>query len=194
MSVLSDEEIIRHVKEYGMIEPFIPEGISGDGLISYGLTSSGYDVRLDTTVLFYKNTYGHIIDPKRFKDSTYAFEMFDRRVYGEHEPVTIPSYGYILGQTMERFRIPRHIKGICTGKSTYARCGIIVNVTPLEPDWEGQLTIEISNSSPCPACVYVGEGIAQIEFHPIVGNVLKSYADKKGKYQNQTEVTTARVL
>lgn len=193
MGVLSDSEICSYVARFNMIEPFGPP-VSGSGLISYGLTSAGFDIRLDKTILFYKNTYGHPIDPKRFKDEEYKSQMYDKRVFKEHDQVIIPAHGYILGQSMEYFRMPRTLKGICLGKSTYCRCGILINVSPLEPSWQGHLTIEISNSSPCPAIIYIGEGIAQLEFHEIVGKVMTSYADKGGKYQNQMDVTPPRVL
>jgi dCTP deaminase len=176
-----------------MIDPF-SESVSGNGIISYGLTSAGYDLRLGPEVLVFKNSYGHTIDPKRFKDPNYTREVFDTIAGGPGVAVTIPAHGYILGHSMEYLRIPRNLKARCTGKSTYARAGIIVNTTPLEPEWEGHLTIEISNSSPCPAVVYIGEGIAQLEFERLTDEPEVSYADKGGKYQSQTGVTPAKVI
>jgi dCTP deaminase len=177
-----------------LIAPFT-KCIEGDDIISYGLTSAGYDIRLGHHFKIYKNISGESIDPLRFKkDPDYVKRMFEDvhqpKVGG---PVNIPPGGYLLGGTMEYFHIPRFLKGYCVGKSTYARCGIIVNVTPLEPEWDGYLTVEISNSSPCPATVYAGYGIAQIDFHCLFGNVQVSYKDKKGKYQGQDPVTLARV-
>lgn len=174
-----------------MIEPF-SEPVSGNGIISYGLTGGGYDLRLASELLVYKNSFGHTIDPKRFKEESYLLQIFDRITIPSGQ-VIIPAHGYVLGSSLEYLRIPRFLKARCIGKSTYARAGIIVNTTPAEPEWEGHLTIEISNSSPCPAVVYVGEGIAQLEFEVFNGVVEQSYADKKGKYQGQTGVTPPRV-
>jgi dCTP deaminase len=199
MSKLTDREIRNLCVMAGvgpvknpLIEPF-SEPVSGDGVVSYGLTSAGYDLRLGGEVLVFKNTSGEAVDPKKFKDPDYFDRMFDRVRKLAHEPVTIPAHGYILGRSYEYLRIPRHMKGCCTGKSTLARCGIIVNVTPLEPDWEGFLTIEISNSCPCPAMVYVMEGIAQLEVETLGGEPETTYRDKKGIYMNQSDVTPARV-
>lgn len=199
MAVLSDRRIRElcvglTVPTAGpMIDPFT-EGVEGDGIISYGLTSAGYDIRLGFDFLVYKNSLGEVINPKRMKDEEYVNRVFDRfhadRVGQE---IIIPAGGYILGGTLERFVIPRNLKGRCVGKSTLARAGVIINVTPLEPEWEGFLTVEISNSSPCPAVVFAGEGVAQLEFEPIVGDVLLSYKDKKGKYQGQSPVTLSIV-
>ncbi len=177
---------------YPLIEPF-SEAVSGGGLISHGLTSAGYDLRLANEILIFKNTYGEEIDPKRFKDEAYKNRMFDKLMIGDNQPVIIPAHSYILGMSYEYLRIPKHLKGRVVGKSTYARCGIICNLTPLEPEWEGNLTLEISNATPLPAKVYVMEGIAQIEFELLSGIVETTYARKNGQYQRQTEVTPARV-
>jgi dCTP deaminase len=199
MAKLTDREIrnlcvlagVGPVKD-PLIEPF-SEPASGNGVISYGLTSAGYDLRLGGEVLVFKNTSGEAVDPKLFRDPDYFARMFDRVRKLSGEAVTIPAHGYILGRSYEYLRIPRHMKASCTGKSTYARCGIIVNVTPLEPDWEGYLTIEISNSCPCPAKVYVMEGIAQLEVESLNGEPETTYRDKRGVYMGQSDVTAARV-
>ena len=175
-----------------MIEPF-SEAVSGNGIISYGLSSCGYDLRMGQEVLIFKNTSGEAVDPKKFKDKDYQHRMFDKIIRSQGEPITIPAHGYILAESFEYLRIPRHLAGRCIGKSTYARSGIIVNCTPLEPQWEGHLTIEISNSCPCPAIVYCLEGIAQLQFELLNSGVKVSYADKSGQYQAQVGVTPPRV-
>lgn len=178
-----------------MIEPF-SEAVSGDGVISYGLTSAGYDLRLcPKRILVFNAGYGQRVNPKKFNDPEYrrkAFLTIDHLKVGDE--VVIPPNGYILGQTVERFWVPRRLKGRVVGKSTYARSGILINTTPAEPEWGGTLTLEIGNITPCQATVFVGEGIAQMEFEMIDEEVECSYADKNGKYQHQTEVTPARVL
>jgi len=175
-----------------MIEPF-SEAVSGGGIISYGLTHAGYDVRLAEEVLVFNNAYGQTVDPKRFKDPDYREKLFAELKRAPGDSVVIPAHGYILGRTYEYLQVPSHLAARCVGKSTYARCGIIVNTTPLEPGWCGHLTVEISNSSPCPAVVYVMEGIAQIQFEKLTSAPDLTYADKKGKYQGQLGVTPARV-
>lgn len=175
-----------------MIEPF-SEAVSGDGVISYGLTHAGYDVRLAEEVLVFNNAYGQTVDPKKFKGPDYREKLFTEIILSPHQAVVIPAHGYILGRSHEYLRLPSHLAARCVGKSTYARCGIIVNTTPLEPGWKGHLTLEISNSSPCPAVVYVMEGIAQIQFEKLTSVPDVTYADKKGKYMHQTGVTPARV-
>ena len=194
-----------------MIEPFAefwPYGVERlpPGVISYGLSHAGYDIRLAEDVLVFNDAAGEVVDPKRFKDADYRERVFRKaRVYSEpclHPPadpgsqhyVIIPPQGYILGHSLERFQMPHAIQGDCLGKSTYARCGIIVNVTPLEPSWDGHLTIEISNDTPLPARVYVHEGIAQIRFHRTNARPEVTYADKQGKYQDQKGVQPAKVL
>jgi dCTP deaminase len=197
MSVLSDSEIRKLCLEHGMITPF-SEGVYQDDIISFGLSSAGYDIRLGNKYKVFKNTSCVAVDPKRFKkDAYYASRVFDEFEDYPHDPITIPPHGYILGVSCESFKIPRNIVGTCIGKSTFCRCGIIVNVSPLEPQWEGQLVIEISNSNPCPAIVYANEGIAQLQFHLIHGEVEKGYTDKyagrEAKYQNQQGITLAKV-
>lgn len=197
MSVLSDSEIRKLcLCENPMLDPF-SEGEYKDGEISYGLSSGGYDIRLSGLVWIYKNTSGLAVNPKKFRDEEYRRKMFDEFHFPPGGEITIPSQGYVLAESLEHFRIPRHLIARCVGKSTFARCGITINVTPLEPEWQGRLVIEIANDNPAPAVVFSHEGIAQIQFELIHGNVEKSYADKNagraGKYQNQSGITTARV-
>lgn len=176
-----------------MIDPF-SEAVSGDGVISYGLSHAGYDLRLAPEVWIFNNSYGEAVDPKRFKDPEYVKRMFV--VIKPIEPcslasVTIPAHGYALGRSFEYLRMPDHLKGRCVGKSTYARCGLIVNTTPVEPGWEGHLTIEISNSNPSPAVVYLMEGICQLEFEQLTAVPAVTYKGKK--YDVQNGVTPAKV-
>lgn len=184
-----------------LLEPF-SEAVSGGGVVSYGLSHAGYDLRLGPEILVFKNTLCAEVDPKRFGDPEYQRTVFERLYYGdeaEHSDcirmdgnrVRIPAGGYILGRSYEYIQVPGDLKGRCVGKSTYARCGIIVNTTPLEPGWCGHLTIEIGNITPCPAVVYVMEGIAQLEFEGVLPPE-KTYAGKK--YQGQVGVVPARVL
>lgn len=182
---------IYHGETGPMLVPF-SEAVQGNGVISYGLTSAGYDLRLGKEIWVYKNTYGDVIDPKRFKDEEYRNRVFDR--YMAEGPVIIPAHGYILGTSLEYISMPKNIKGRCVGKSTYARTGIIINTTPLEPGWKGLLTIEIANTNPSPALVYPLEGIAQLEFEYIDGTPKATYDTKGGKYQDQKGVTPAKVL
>ena len=192
--LLSDRMIRYYVQEYRMIEPFA-EAYQEEGVISYGLTSAGYDLRLANKALVLKNTHCLPLDPRKMKDPEYQFRIFDiieADNYGGE--IWIPANGYILVSSFEYLRIPRFLKARCVGKSTYARCGLIVNCTPLEPEWEGNLTIEISNSSPCPVPIITGQGIAQLEFEVLSDQVQTSYKDKRGKYQCQQGVTPARVL
>lgn len=180
-----------------MIDPF-SEGVQGDGKISYGLTSAGYDLRLAEEILAFKSAYGEWVDPKRFGDDGYRGKMLEPiDVLTSREGsrfVVIPPNGCVLGRSYEYLRIPRHLKGRCVGKSTYARCHVFPNITPLEPGWEGHLTIEISNIGPNPVKVYIMEGIAQLEFEIVSGTVETSYSDKGGKYNKQLGVTPAKVL
>ncbi len=179
-----------------LITPF-DDGSPKDGVISYGLSSCGYDIRLaDDEIKLFRNSRGEVIDPKRFRERAYADAMFESLtpVGGK---VIIPPNSYILGRSYEYFRVPLHLDGACVGKSSLARAGVIINVTPLEPMWQGHLTLEISNSAPAPAVVYVMEGIAQIQFHQLAGLPDRSYANKNngtgGIYQGQTGVVPPRV-
>jgi dCTP deaminase len=176
MGVLADWQIEKEVK----IEPYAPAQ-SRPGMISYGLSSYGYDVRVGSKFKIFTNVYGEVVDPKRF--SSKAFVDIDA------DTCVIPPNSFALAETVEYFEIPRDILAICLGKSTYARCGIIVNITPLEPEWRGKITIEISNTTPLPARIYANEGIAQILFVRADQVCKVSYADKKGKYQDQSGLT-----
>ncbi len=181
MGLLSDEEIIERVQSGKMIEPFSPklvrQGANGEKIISYGLSSYGYDLRVDRQFKVFTNAYGTTIDPKGFNDK----EFIDI----EADMCIIPPNSFALAVSIEYFRIPRDILTLCIGKSTYARCGIIVNVTPFEPEWEGHVTLEISNTTPLPAKVYAGEGLAQVLFMKADSPCLVSYQDRGGKYQKQ---------
>lgn len=177
--ILNDTEI----EEANIIRPF-EYGIKRPGVISYGCSHFGYDIRLGTKFKVFKNVRGGTVDPKEIDESNFEDIETD-------EPLIIPAHSYILAESLEHFNMPGDVVGVCLGKSTMARCALIVNVTPLEPGWRGILTIEISNSSPCPVRVYPKEGIAQILFfrgeHPTV-----TYSDKGGKYQDQTGLTISR--
>jgi dCTP deaminase len=182
--VLSDKEIKEYVKKYGMISPFIASQVK-TGVISYGLSSYGYDFRIADEFKIFTNVNNAIIDPKNFDPK--SFVDFKGQV------CILPPNSFVLGKSIEYFKIPRDVIGICLGKSTYARCGIIVNITPLEPMWQGIVTVEISNTTPLPAKIYAGEGISQVVF--IKGSTIcqVSYEDKKGKYQKQNGLTLAKV-
>lgn len=193
MSILSDGDIRKLVASHIVLDPFT-EGVQDGDVVSYGLTSAGYDLRLAGKARIFKNTFSERINPKRFRDPAYQLRVFDM-VNGLEtgNVIVIPPNGYVLAYTLEYIRMPRHLKGHCLGKSTYARCGIIINTTPLEPGWEGHLTLEIANNTPCPSEIIVGEGIAQLEFHTLSRVPEKDYAEKKGKYQFQGgEPTPAR--
>jgi dCTP deaminase len=182
-----------HYENWGpLISPYVDASKDKDA-ISFGLTSTGYDIRLGLTIYKFKNDSGLPIDPKRFKDKEYVKLIADEIQLEAGKPYSLPPYSYILGTSFETFRMPRFLNGICLGKSTYARSGIVVNTTPLEPDWLGDLTIEIGNVTPCHVLLYPLEGIAQLQFQLIQGEVKRSYADKKGKYQGQKGVTLPRM-
>jgi len=183
MSIKSDKWIIEQAKK-GMIEPFADRQVR-KGVISYGVSSYGYDMRIADEFKIFTNVNNTIVDPKNFSDKNYVDFKGDVCI--------IPPNSFVLAKSIEYFRIPRNILTICVGKSTYARCGLIVNVTPFEPEWEGYVTIEISNSTPIPAKIYANEGIAQVLFLESDEECLISYADKKGKYQKQIELTTAKI-
>lgn len=188
MGILADWQIQHHVFKNSMIEPApksLVSEIDGRKVISFGVTSYGYDARLANEFKVFHNAFGGVVDPKNF----------DERSFVEVSNVAwldIPPNSFVLGRSVEYFKIPRDILAICIGKSTYARCGIIVNVTPLEPEWEGHVTIEISNTTPLPARVYPNEGIMQVVFLYGDGQCAVSYADRKGKYQKQTGIVTPR--
>ncbi len=181
MGVLADWQIEKEI----VIEP-MADGALKPGVVSYGISSYGYDVRVGRKFKVFTNVYGDVVDPKNF--SSRAF------VDIEADTCIIPPNSFVLAETVEYFEIPRDVLAICCGKSTYARCGIIVNVTPLEPEWRGRITIEISNTTPLPAKIYANEGIAQIIFLRADQVCRVSYADKKGKYQDQPGLTLPFVL
>ncbi len=184
MGVKSDRWIRRMAREHGMIEPFADDQVR-DGVISYGVSSYGYDMRVAREFKIFTNTLSAIVDPKHFDPRSF--------VEFEGDVCLIPPNSFALARSVEYFRIPRDVITICVGKSTYARCGIITNVTPFEPEWEGFVTLEISNTTPLPARIYAGEGIAQVLFLGGEEPPEKSYADKKGKYQKQQGVTLPRL-
>lgn len=184
MPVKSDRWIRRMALEHGMIEPFVDHQVR-QGVISYGLTSYGYDMRVTDHFKVFTNVYNALVDPKNFDPRSFV----DIRA----EYVDIPPNSFALAQSLEYFRIPRTVSCIVIGKSSYARCGIIINVTPLEPEWEGHVTIEISNTTPLPARIYANEGIGQVLFLESDEACEVSYADKKGKYQGQTGIVLPRI-
>ena len=184
MPVMADHWIRRMAQEHAMIEPFT-EAQKREGVISYGLSSYGYDARVADEFKIFTNVDSAVVDPKHFNPDSFV----DRKV-----PVAIiPPNSFALAHTIEYFRIPRDILVVCLGKSTYARCGIIVNVTPLEPEWEGQVTIEISNTTPLPARIYAGEGICQFLFLQGSEPCEVSYADRAGKYMRQRGTALPRM-
>ncbi|MGH7056555.1 MAG: dCTP deaminase [Acetobacteraceae bacterium] len=184
MPVMPDRWIRRMAAECGMIEPFV-ERQQTAGVISYGLSSYGYDARIASTFKLFTNVDSPIVDPKAFDPTGFVDRQGDVCI--------IPPNSFALGHTVEYFRVPREVLVICLGKSTYARCGIIVNVTPLEPEWEGQVTIEISNTTPLPAKIYAREGICQFLFLKAEGVCETSYADRAGKYMRQRGVALPRL-
>jgi dCTP deaminase len=184
MAIKSDNWIRRMALEHQMIDPFVDDQVR-TGVISYGLSSYGYDIRVADDFKVFTNVYGSIVDPKNFDPKSFV----DIRT----EVCVIPPNSFALARTIEYFRIPRDVLTVCLGKSTYARCGIIVNVTPFEPEWEGFVTIEISNTTPLPAKIYANEGIAQVLFFQSDEPCAKSYKDKKGKYQAQQGLTLPKI-
>ncbi len=184
MSILSDRWIRRMAQEKGMIEPFV-DAQKREGVISYGLSSYGYDARVGTDFKIFTNVNSSVVDPKNFDQQSFV----DRNT----DVCIIPPNSFALARKVEYFRIPRDVLVICVGKSTYARCGIIVNVTPLEPEWEGHVTLEFSNTTPLPAKIYANEGACQFLF--LQGNepCEISYRDKAGKYQGQRGVTLPKI-
>ncbi|MCK4856693.1 MAG: dCTP deaminase [candidate division Zixibacteria bacterium] len=184
MSVKPDRWIAAMARKEKMISPFAA-GRKRKNLISYGLSSYGYDMRLANEFQLFTDLAGGIIDPKKLPPD--AFQTVKAR------SILIPSGSFLLGRSLEYFRIPRSILTICLGKSTYARCGVVVNVTPFEPEWEGFATISLANTSPLPVRIYAGEGIAQVIFLESDTTCRISYADKKGKYQAQKKITGAKI-
>jgi dCTP deaminase len=174
-----DHWIQKMAKEHSMIEPFAENQVR-NGVISFGVSSYGYDIRVADEFKIFTNVYSAVVDPKHFDPKS----MVDFK----GEICVIPPNSFALARTVEYFRIPRDVLTVCLGKSTYARCGIIVNVTPFEPEWEGYVTLEISNTTPLPARIYANEGIAQVLFFQADEVCDTSYADKKGKYQKQEAI------
>lgn len=184
MSIRPDHWIRKMALEERMIEPF-EKGQVSKGIVSYGISSYGYDIRIADEFKIFTNINSSVVDPKRFDPDSFVDFQGDVCI--------IPPNSFALARSLEYFRIPRSTLVICVGKSTYARCGIITNVTPLEPEWEGHLTLEISNTTPLPAKIYANEGIAQLLFFESDAPCETSYADRAGKYQAQTGVTVPRI-
>jgi len=184
MALLPDYRIREYAINEKMIDPFLDRQIR-EGVISYGLSSYGYDIRVADEFKIFTNVNSAVVDPKEFN----PLSMVDFK----GEICVIPPNSFALAKTVEYFRIPRKILTICVGKSTYARCGIIVNVTPFEPEWEGFVTLEISNTTPLPARIYANEGVAQVLFFESDNPCQVSYADRKGKYQKQNDIMLPRL-
>ncbi len=184
MAIKADKWIRRMATEKKMIEPFEEKQVR-KGVISYGLSSYGYDIRVADEFKLFTDIYSTMVDPKKFDPKSFVDMKADS--------IIIPPNSFALARTVEYFRIPRNVLTVCLGKSTYARCGIIVNVTPFEPEWEGTATLEISNTTPLPAKIYANEGIAQVLFFESDEVCQTSYADKKGKYLKQLEVTLPKL-
>jgi len=186
MSIKSDRWITKMSKQHGMIEPFADRQVR-QGVISYGVSSYGYDMRVAPEFKIFTNALSAVVDPKHFDPKSFVEFKGDICI--------VPPNSFALASSVEYFRIPRNVLTVCVGKSTYARCGIIVNVTPFEPEWEGFVTLEISNTTPLPARIYANEGIAQVLFFTAdEGDECEvSYKDKKGKYQAQTGITLPKL-
>jgi dCTP deaminase len=190
MAIQSDRWITRMAREHGMIEPFEGRQVrqrdgGGPGVISYGVSSYGYDMRVAREFRIFTNVLNSVVDPKHFDPKSF--------VEFEGDVCIVPPNSFALARSVEYFRIPRDVVTICVGKSTYARCGIITNVTPFEPEWEGYVTLEISNTTPLPAKIYANEGIAQVLFFKGEEPPEVSYRDKAGKYQGQVGVTLPKI-
>ena len=184
MGLKPDRWIRKMAMEQRMIEPFVDKQVR-QGVISYGVSSYGYDIRVADEFMIFTNVHSAIVDPKNF-DPKSMFEF-------QGDVCIIPPNSFALARTVEYFRIPRNVLTVCLGKSTYARCGLIVNVTPFEPEWEGYVTLEISNTTPLPAKIYANEGLAQVLFFEADEECEVSYADKKGKYQKQQSIVLPKL-
>jgi dCTP deaminase len=184
MAIKSDRWIKEMATQHGMIDPFADRQVR-QGVISYGVSSYGYDMRVADEFKVFTNVRSTLVDPKNFDSSAFVEIQSDACI--------IPPNSFALARSVEYFRIPRRVLTVCVGKSTYARCGIITNVTPFEPEWEGFVTLEISNTTPLPARVYANEGIAQVLFFESDEDCEVSYKDKKGKYQGQIGITVPRL-
>ena len=185
MGLQPDHWIRRMALEHGMIEPFAEKQVSNH-VISYGLSSYGYDIRTADEFKIFTNVHSAIVDPKRFNPQSVVDHKGDICI--------IPPNSFVLARTLEYFRIPRDVLCVCVGKSTYARCGLIVNVTPFEPEWEGYITLEISNTTPLPAKVYANEGICQVLFFVADDECEVSYRDRRGKYDKQVGIMLPKVI
>jgi dCTP deaminase len=184
MSLQADRWIREMALKQGMIEPFVDRQVrfdEGEKVISFGLSSYGYDLRVSNEFKIFTNVHNSLIDPKNFSETAF--------VHIEADTCIIPPNSFALARSVEYFRIPKDVLTLCVGKSTYARCGIIVNVTPFEPGWEGYVTLEISNTTPLPAKIYANEGLAQVLFYRWAESCEVSYADRQGKYMGQTKIT-----
>jgi dCTP deaminase len=184
VTIKADRWIRRLALEHAMIEPFV-EGQVRNGVISYGLSSYGYDIRVADEFKVFTNVFNTLVDPKHFDPRSFV------DIQADH--CDIPPNSFALARSVEFFRIPRKVSCLVIGKSTYARCGIIINITPLEPEWSGHITIEISNTTPLPARIYANEGIGQVQFFESDEECEISYADKHGKYQGQQGVVLPRI-
>ncbi|MAX29604.1 MAG: dCTP deaminase [Candidatus Marinimicrobia bacterium] len=184
MSIKSDKWIKKMSTNEGMIKPFVENNIRKD-VISYGLSSYGYDIRVSDEYKIFTNINNSVIDPKKFDDKSF--------INFKGDVCVVPANSFALARSIEYFKIPRNVLTICLGKSTYARCGIIVNVTPFEPEWEGYVTLEISNTTPLPAKIYSNEGLCQVIFFESDEDCNISYKDKSGKYQSQTGITLPKL-
>lgn len=190
MSIRPDHWIRKMCQKHQMIEPYVDNQISetevnGTKAVSYGLSSYGYDIRVSNEFKVFTNVHNSIVDPKNFEENSFVDIVTDVCI--------VPPNSFALARSVEYFRIPRNVLTICLGKSTYARCGIIVNVTPFEPEWEGYVTLEISNTTPLPAKIYANEGIAQVLFFESSETCETSYAMRKGKYMKQVGITIPRI-
>jgi len=188
MSILSDQEIRELAEKKEMISPYVNKlikQVEDKKLVSYGLSSYGYDLRVADEFKIFTNVYNTLVDPKNFSDDSFV------DVKGHH--CIIPPNSFALARSVEYFKIPRNILTLCIGKSTYARCGIIVNITPFEPEWEGYVTLEISNTTPLPAKIYANEGIAQVIFLKAKNYCEVSYKDRKGKYMKQIGIVVPKI-
>lgn len=184
MGLKNDTWIRQMALEKKMIEPFV-DGQIREGVISFGLSSYGYDIRVTDEFKIFTNVHSAVVDPKHFNPHSF--------IDYKGEECIIPPNSFVLARTVEYFRIPRNVLTMCIGKSTYARCGLIVNVTPFEPEWEGYVTLEISNTTPLPARIYANEGIAQVVFLEADDECEISYADRQGKYQAQQDIVLPRI-
>jgi dCTP deaminase len=188
MSIKSDKWIRRMAEQHGMIEPFEPGQVreaKGQKIVSYGTSSYGYDVRCSDEFKIFTNVHSTVVDPKHFDEKSFVDLRGDFCI--------IPPNSFALARTVERFKIPRNVLVVCLGKSSYARCGIVCNVTPLEPEWEGYVTLEFSNTTPLPAKIYANEGVAQMLFFESDEVCETSYKDRGGKYQGQSGVTLPKI-